>query len=111
VVATRRGEPCTINPECLGHTCVDELTNGWPSGYCSGDCDPMAGACAGGGVCVDLGTAGGCYKPCIQASDCRDGYDCLNFGGQLVCYPSCTEDAQCPTTGSCNVATGFCDAG
>lgn len=103
------GKPCTANAECLGGLCIAEAQTGWPSGYCSGACDPPSGDCAGGGVCADAGAGTTCLDDCAQASDCRDGYACVDSpSGQKVCAPACTVDAQCPTLGKCDVTLGLC---
>jgi hypothetical protein len=106
------GDPCATDATCAGGLCLDEAMQGWPQGYCSAKCDPMAPACPGTALCVDDGTNSGtgvCLEDCsMNPNACGAAYSCLDFGIGHVCYPTCTLDAQC--AGFCNADNGFCSA-
>jgi hypothetical protein len=108
------GSACLSDQDCTSGACLTEPGNGWPSGYCTELCDLMVGACAFGGVCLDVQIGGGqgaCFDTCsLQAMDCRDAYECINVGnGNAACVANCTSNPQCTITNLCDVMTGFCD--
>lgn len=109
------GDACTSDPECAGDVCLEEAVDGFPSGYCSQNCDLAVGVCdaPGDGLCIDVGLPTGlCLDACLVASpDCSAGYSCVDVSGGLgqgVCFPACTNNNQCPTTNICNPDDGFC---
>ena len=91
------GEACADNEACLSDACVPPA-NGFPNGYCIGNCVLPAGynsntfyfedalpteQCPGGNVCfpsggLSRGEAGVCLQVCTEDADCRDaeGYEC-----------------------------------
>jgi len=86
---TNVGAACMgINPSICGTdqnaSCLDELIDDFPGGYCNVDpCSELEGhVCPIGGSCVQLnGENGQCFKDCSSDSDCRksDGYFCLDM--------------------------------
>ncbi|HEV8323804.1 MAG TPA: hypothetical protein VG389_19450 [Myxococcota bacterium] len=100
------GAACTGGAGCsAGTACLDELSTGFPGGYCSAPC---AAGCGAGATCVaelDL-----CLQTCGTTADCRAGYACWpdSAGGPGTCFPLCDTDADCPDTGLCNAYVGFC---
>jgi len=53
-----------------------------------------------------------CPFPQGGQSNCRAGYVCAAFGPSSsmgICRPACTNGGfGCPTGGTCNVTTGYC---
>jgi hypothetical protein len=106
--------PCVCPGDCeVGSQCVDELTTGYPGGFCARICTPTD-ACPGDLLCVELEpgdpTTAGCVKPCTESTDCPAGSVCqtLVAGGELLCGPLCQSDSDCPALGTCDKYTGSC---
>ncbi|XXU40415.1 hypothetical protein WME93_17605 [Sorangium sp. So ce1000] len=92
---------------CASGVCLEEISSGFPSGYCTSACRDDTD-CLGGGVCVRVDAESDlaiCIAGCETAADCRDGYECSPAG---MCLPNCTSDAQCTEVGSCHEASGGC---
>lgn len=92
------GEPCTVDINCKGGTCLIEQT-GYTDGYCTTlncaqvGCNPPAG---GGAECRAVTESTVCYVTCAQDADCRTGYACIGSDdGSGVCLPP-TEAATPP---------------
>jgi hypothetical protein len=81
------GQPCSASNECYAGQndpiCIDELSWGWPGGYCAEFCN-FGDACGPGSACTQwLGFpsgAGLCMRVCLTDSQCRPGYACLDVG-------------------------------
>jgi hypothetical protein len=91
------GEACSGSQSCRSGACLTEAGNGWPGGYCVGNCilpsgfntstfyngDSLPrGTCAGDAICLPVGSQaegdlGTCYDQCVDDGDCRTGYGCL----------------------------------
>jgi len=107
------GAPCTTSSQCVSAaaTCLTEALQGMPSGYCVTDCDSQ-GACTEAGTdCLSTSDFSLCAKTCtLGGDDCRDGYICVDIGNPLgICWAGCTAHSQCPSTGHCDIASGFCN--
>ena len=117
------GTPCDANTDCAATggdpACFSDAGAGWPMGYCTEFCDPVANDCGAGSTCVDAGLESGsglCLDVCVTAADCRAGYICDEIAGGMFCMPECTDDAQCASfcnldNGLCNPADEICDNG
>ncbi len=83
---------CGEDGACLGED------NGFPGGYCIGECTGAPSVCPDGTQCV-TGFGDGtnnfdlCLDGCSSAADCRDGYACANLDddGFGECWPTNTE--------------------
>lgn len=85
------GDPCELNADCAGGTCLQEPE--YPLGYCT------TLYCESAPECARLAVVSACYVPptgadnfcarvCTADEECRDGYECLNVvGSQGVCVP------------------------
>lgn len=83
---------CGEDGSCIGED------NGFPGGYCIGECTGAPSVCPDGTQCV-TGFGDGtnnfdlCLDGCSSAADCRDGYACANLDddGFGECWPTNTE--------------------
>jgi len=81
------GQPCLSSAECFSNAsdpvCITELNFGYPGGYCSQYCDPVANDCGAGALCIQgfLPVNGAtCLDTCNSQQDCRPQYSCVDFG-------------------------------
>ncbi|TVR01701.1 MAG: hypothetical protein EA398_09145 [Deltaproteobacteria bacterium] len=84
------GEPCAVDINCKGGTCLIEQT-GYTGGYCTTlncaqvGCNPPSGGTA---ECRTVTESTVCYVGCSQDADCRTGYACVGADdGSGVCLP------------------------
>ena len=90
------GDPCVCPSDCVnGALCLSELQFGYPRGICL-----TQGA--------DGGTVG--MRTCNATQKCRVGWVCNIFapGPDGLCDPMCSADSDCPSSGHCDLNTGFC---
>ncbi|NUP08336.1 MAG: hypothetical protein HOW73_19980 [Polyangiaceae bacterium] len=97
------GEPCTSDAECGDGVCITEDPNGFPTGYCTIECEDDRN-CNGNTCMINLETPL-CAKSCDAPRDCREGYECTVTALALdpICFPACTADDQCAATNHCVV--------
>jgi hypothetical protein len=114
--ATDTGHPCLAATDCKATGgdpfCFDEMSQGFPKGYCSEYCDLAANDCTTPkAFCVDAKLSSGnglCVLGCTTVADCpTPGYECRDIGGQKACLPACTLNTEC-TSNICNLDTGNC---
>lgn len=73
------GQPCTVDINCKGGTCLRDA-EGYPGGYCTTldcgtvGCNAPPGANA---QCRTITQETACYLDCASDGDCRDGYSCI----------------------------------
>ncbi len=85
------GAACEAPEDCFGGTCLSELENGLPGGYCTSyDC--TVDSCSGGLCVVDKWGNTACVDDCLIASDCRDGYVCVETGDAMLCDADTPDD-------------------
>ncbi len=106
------GKGCGCTADCdPGESCADELTTGYPGGFCGHSCQFTA--CPTGFDCVeftegDPGTKT-CVQSCKQTTDCQRGSVCQPVGGPANdCLGLCQSDADCPVVGKCDRNFGVC---
>jgi hypothetical protein len=83
---TNVGAPCQgTTPAVCGTdqkaSCLDEVIDEFPGGYCNVDPCTVQALCPVGSSCVELnGENGQCFKNCVSDADCRtgEGYFCLD---------------------------------
>jgi len=114
------GERCELVEECEGGRCLDEPSEGWPSGTCAFPGCRLSGTgpaemCPSGSVCADDGRGdseiGHCLEACsTMTSSCRPGYTCVVSAPATdgYCGPSCTSDTECTGGRTCDGASGLC---
>ncbi|MBI5494984.1 MAG: hypothetical protein HY904_08135 [Deltaproteobacteria bacterium] len=106
------GQPCTANGQCADGTCLTELRDGWPGGYCTKSCQDQT-TCGSTGFCS--GDLGVCLRRCTGSGDCRSDYPCMDpaWSGTTTCtpYANGTGDvgAPCTTFRDCKGGSlGYC---
>lgn len=84
------GEPCTVDINCKGGTCL-RAAEGYPGGTCTTlDCGTVGcNAPPGASVeCVVITEETACFTACAADGDCREGYVCVGAGSdQAYCSP------------------------
>lgn len=87
-------DPCTQHNQCASANgndplCLSQTWAGYPNGYCSEFCNPIANDCPSGSVCGNFwgfaSGAGSCFKSCVTSADCPSGLSCSNYGFGLHC--------------------------
>jgi hypothetical protein len=107
------GGGCTTLADCPpGIECATEIESQLPGGACIQSCDPAKPAAAGL-TCSQVPSGGIIQRICTASSPCRPGYGCIiNTMTKIgTCEVSCAHDSHCPTTGHCDLYSGFCRAG
>ena len=105
------GEPCTVDINCKGGTCL-RTEEGYPGGYCTTlDCSAVGcNAPAQGAECRTVTQETACFVDCNSAADCRAEYECFGAGtGDGYCAPPIDFTAPDPTTSG--EITIECDGG
>jgi hypothetical protein len=87
------GDTCDAPSDCASESGDDPLCitaeQGFPGGYCSEFCDPIAQDCAAGAVCVGSALNAVCLASCTIDDDCNPGYECSEVAeGTLACMPA-----------------------
>ena len=84
------GEPCQVDINCKGGTCLREV-EGYPGGYCTTlDCSQVGCNAPAGEVaeCVSITNDTACFLGCADDSACREGYECIDAAsGEGYCAP------------------------
>ena len=103
------GDPCTINQDCKGGSCLNEI-GGWPGGMCTTlDCED---GCNGPSrACLPLLGTTACLVRCEFSEECRENYACELYEGEKICMPQ-TSDGPIPgrAGGACETVDG-CSSG
>lgn len=92
------GEPCTVDINCKGGTCL-RAEEGYPGGYCTTlDCSTVGcNEPAGGAQCRTVTQETACFTDCAGA--CRSGYECVGAEtGDGYCAPPIDFTPPDPTT-------------
>lgn len=107
------GAECDEDEHCVGGLCWTEGGTGYPSGFCTGECE-YTSECDTGEACVTgpEGGTGNCYPTCVTDQSCRPGYACFDYyeTWTSVCWPHCLDSDDCPFSALCNLWTGRCEA-
>ncbi|MFT6398818.1 MAG: hypothetical protein ACJAYU_003580, partial [Bradymonadia bacterium] len=105
------GEPCTVDINCKGGTCL-RAEEGYPGGYCTTlDCASIGCNEPGQGAqCRTVTQETACFVDCNSQQDCRGEYECVGAdAGDGFCAPPVDFTAPDPTTSG--EITITCDGG
>ncbi len=105
------GQPCTVDINCKGGTCLREA-EGYPGGYCTTlDCASVGcnSSATGTADCWVVAEETACFVSCTADGECRGGYGCIGgASGDGYCAPR--TDGAAPTTGGTEEIVVNCES-